>query len=180
MRHPVTAVTFLQRDLTPRQCNQQENRGGHHAETSHARRRAHPRRAGRRARLADGLRPSGATLVFTAGFDALYENEIKIVSKRTGRTVHRFSNYREVRRGVWRPVRGRQSFETRAERGRACYDIVGAHKRDRPNPRLRWQRSRFVINGTRVGFEDAGDRDYNDATVRVRFGRPGHPVISQR
>jgi hypothetical protein len=84
-----------------------------------------------------------------------------------------------------------QDYELVAERGNysrkadtvelakaGLYLVAGWHKNGRPNHRLPWEQSpkRVFVRNDRdliVGFEDAGQDDYDDGLVKITFRAQG-------
>lgn len=121
----------------------------------------------------------GEELQFSARFSAAWENSITLQNTRTGRMEHSFNNYyRRGAGGEWR--QGSGNWRTGVLNSRVCYRIVGRHKQSGPNARYRWRDSRYRISGGRVGFEDAGDNDYNDATIGVSYLRAVPRIREER
>jgi len=114
--------------------------------------------------------PGGTRLTFHARFSALYENAIRIMDRRTGRILHSYNNYfRRGAGGEWNQGQGSWTYVARG--GSQCFTIDGLHKSSKPNGNNPWKRSRFRSGGNRIGFEDAGDNDYNDASLRITATR---------
>ncbi|MCG8562945.1 MAG: DUF4114 domain-containing protein [Hyphomicrobiales bacterium] len=111
--------------------------------------------------------PPGAQLVFDVAFSALHENAV-IIRQQRGRTLRRFNNY--FGRGAGREWhQGAGTWTSPRSDRRQCYEIVGRNKKGRPSARLPWTPSRHRVRRNIVGFEDAGDNDFNDVRVSVRF-----------
>jgi len=112
----------------------------------------------------------GTRLTFNARFSAHYENAIQIIDKRTRRVLHSYNNY--FRRGAgpeWRQGAGRWSYVARGNS--QCFVVEGLHKNSPPSGNNPWIRSRFRSSGNKIGFEDASDNDYNDASLRITASR---------
>ncbi|HRD76393.1 MAG TPA: hypothetical protein PK264_10695, partial [Hyphomicrobiaceae bacterium] len=109
--------------------------------------------------------PAGGLVAFMVTFSAAWENGIKIVNERSGQPVRTFNNYfGRGAGGEWN--QGAGVWRTRVA-GPTCFQVLGQHKTSPPNPAGAWIPSRHRTTGTRIGFEDAGDNDFNDAVVVV-------------
>ncbi len=121
--------------------------------------------------------PAGVQLTFTVAFSASWENGLYIRRTDSNAVVHTFNNYfGNGAGGEWN--QGAGSWTTPIGNADRCYRLVGMHKNSGADPGQPWRNSEFRINGNRVGFEDGGDDDFNDTTVRVTFSGPA-PIDSE-
>lgn len=111
---------------------------------------------------------------FNVSFNALYENAIIIKHAKTRKNMMTFNNYYQRGAGdSWKSGAGSWV----AEQG-GCYIIMGYHKKGKPDASKPFQQSKIRREGSRIGFEDASDNDFQDALVE--FIQLAPPASSTR
>lgn len=96
---------------------------------------------------------------FDVTFNGEYENAVIISQK--GKTMMSFNNYYgKGAAGHW--MSGAGSWITPAG---GCYYVTGLHKVGTHNPNKKIFTSSVRVDGNRIGFEDASDKDFQDALI---------------